>query len=163
LENSLASCCREFRSIVTSEHFWKRKLARSGLPLLQKGKSFAQWKSIYRFSLQVAREAANKKSMLLSLCKIPSLDYLTCDEVGKEKIFGFFSLARKYQAYRHSSELFVYVSLEGYGTRSSLSYKIFSAERKDFFTSKFAKKILFYVPLSEKSYNLLLYKLTYAQ
>lgn len=161
LENNLACCCREFRDILTSEHFWKKRLARLDLPLLQKGSSFAQWKSIYRFSLQVARE--EKKNMLLSLCKIPNLDYLTCEEVDKEKVFGFLSLARKYRAYRHSSELFVYVSREEYGSTSSFSYKIFSAERKDFFNSRFAKKVLFYTPLCEKSYKLLLYKLSYAE
>jgi hypothetical protein len=101
--------------------------------------------------------------MLLSLCKVPSLDYITCPEVDKEKVFGFLSLAKKYRAYRHSSELFLYVSLEDYGPHVSFSYKIFSAEKKDFFTNKFARKVLFYVPLCEKSYKLLLYKLAYIQ
>nr|WIL03198.1 DNA-directed RNA polymerase subunit [Cedratvirus borely] len=158
LENRLALCCREFYSILSSEPFWKERLSRLGLPLLNKGSNLAQWKSIYRYSLCTRNSLPrDKNSMIVALHKIPDLEYITCPEVDKKQIFGFVSLARKYRSYRHCSELFLCVSQEC----GSYSYKIFSSEKKNFFTSKFAKKTLFYVLLSEQSYNLLLYKLTY--
>nr|WIL04690.1 hypothetical protein Cduv_210 [Cedratvirus duvanny] len=152
LENSLALCCREFYSVLTSENFWKERLRGLGLPLLEKGNNFLQWKSIYYYSLEVNKQE-KKKSILLPLCKVSNLEYITCTEVQKEKVFGFLSLARKYRAYRSSSEIFLQISPG--------NYKITSTEKGDFFTSKFAKKMLFYAILSNESYNALLYKLTY--
>ena len=152
IEYSLALTCYEFYSILSCKNFWVQRLDKIGLPVLEEGKSFAQWREIYHYSLQVHREE-KKQTILLSLSSLPSLQYMVCPEVKKEKVCGFLSLARKYRSYKHSSEIFLQVSPQG--------YKIFSTEKSDFFTSKFYKRTLFYTNLSEQSYHLLLYKLTY--